>query len=479
MPSHQIGKAAYWSIVDTLLRQGGQFIITVILARHIAPTEFGLIALLSIFTTVASIVINGGMATALIQRQDHTDEDESTVFWFNLAVGTIMSIVLALAAPLISTIFNQPRLIALTYAMALNLWFSAFITVHQALLSKKMDFYTQAKASIIAVTISGGFAIWLAYRGAGVWAIVAQYVVLTLTTIIMLWSLHKWRPKMQFSLDSYRRLFNFGGFILISQIVDVIATRLYTVVLGRLGTPHDVGIYNRAITTRDFVQVMMSSSFSRMAFPLFSSQAHDTALLKDGLSKSIVIMMSVNAPIMLGLSAVAQDFVPVVFGPAWQESGAVLQILSIAGVFWPMHLANLNALMAQGHSRLYLRLELIKKMILLTAVVLSARYGMLAIAWATLVSSFAGLLINAHYSGKFLSYPFGMQMRTAAPYILSAIVMAALIVVLRSVAQLGHTFMGLAAEVLIGALVYGALIHALSADRHVIGFLKNLMHKAG
>lgn len=475
MSGRHVGRAAYWSSIDTLVRQGGQFLVTIVLARLIAPEEFGLIAVLTIFTAVASLFVDGGMASALIQKQDHSVEDENTVFWFNILAGTGVAALLGACAPLIADFFNQPRLIALTWVMALNLWLSAWLTVHLALLSKNLEFSKQAKASIVSVTFSGIIAILLAFYEAGVWALAIQSVVSTFTNVLMIWWLHGWRPKFVFSKTSFGRLFGFGGYVLLTNTIDAVASRLYSIVIGKVYSIHDVGIYNRAVTTRDFAQSAVSSSFSRVAFPLFSSRAHSPELLKEGLRKAIQLMMAFNLPIMLGIASIAEYLIPLLFGPAWGDSVPMVQVLCAAGALWPVHVANLNALMAQGHSHLYLRIEIAKKLILIAATVFAANWGMLAIAWAALLASMAGLVINTYYTKSLLDYPLASQLKDISAYIIASLAMVLVMFITEIVLNIAiSNVAGLIARVVVGFLTYLLMLRILGADREVMDYLNKI-----
>jgi O-antigen/teichoic acid export membrane protein len=473
--ARRVGRAAYWSTVDTLIRQGGQFFISIVLARLISPEDFGLIALLTIFTTVAALFADGGMSAALIQKQEHSVEDESTVFWFNIIAGTTAAILFGFSAPLIADFFNQPRLISLIWVMAFNLWLSAWLTVHLALLSKKLDFSKQAKASAVSVVISGAIAILLALNEAGVWALAIQAVVSTFINVLMIWWLHGWRPQFVFSRASLGRLFGFGGYVLLTNTIDAVASRLYSIVIGKAYTIHDVGIYNRAVTTRDFVQSAISSSFSRVAFPLFSSRAHSPELLKEGLRKAIQLMMAFNLPIMLGMASVAENLIPLLFGPAWGESVPMMQVLCIAGALWPIHVANINALIAQGHSHQYLRIEILKKAILISATVIGAYWGLMAIAWAALFASAAGLVINTYYTKKQLDYSLAAQLYDISPYIISSVVMMIMILMTKMMFIGATTYITvLLLEVTIAALTYPLMLHILGADREILDYLNKI-----
>ena len=477
MSNRVINVAILWSGLDVLLRQGCQFGIGMVLARLISPTEFGLIGLLLFFTSIAGLFVESGFGSALIQMRDHTREDESTIFWFNLAAGTVMALALVVAAPWIADFYNQTRLVPLIWAMAFNLWMSGWLTVHTSLLTKKLDFRTQMRASLMATITAGAIAILLAFKGAGVWALIAQTLIATAVNVMMVWWLHSWRPAFIFRWDSFKRLFNFGGFLLFSSLLDTIASRSYTILIGKFYSIHDLGIYNQAMMTKNFPQNILGSVFSRVAFPVLSSQSCDPVQLKRRLKSAIQLMMAINLPVMFGVYVVADNLVPVLFGPQWLPSVRILQVLCGAGVLWPMHLANLNILMAQGHSNLFFRLEVLKQSILLLLILTASHWGILAIAYATVISSVLSFFINAYYTQKFLGYSAIAQLFDIAPYATVAFSMALLLTLLGIwLDNLPHT-LKLVLQVLVGVAFYLGVGHilGLSAFRHLQEIFRTIL----
>jgi O-antigen/teichoic acid export membrane protein len=407
------------------------------------------------------VLAESGLGEALIQRRDPTREDESTVFWFNLAAATVLALALGAAAPWIAQFYGEPRLTALTWAMALNLWLSAWLTVPLALLSKRLDFRLQAKASAAATLAGGAAAVVLALQGAGAWALAAQAIMGTAANALALWWLGSWRPAFVFRRESFRSLFGFGGFLLLSSLLDTFASRLYPIVIGKLHSAYDLGLYTRAISTRDVPQDILAAVFSRVALPAFSSQAHDPAMLRAGLRAGLRAATAINFPAMFGLAVTAPLLVPVVFGPHWEGAVAPLQVLCLAGAMWPAHVANLNALMALGHSHLFFRLELVKKGLFVALVLLASRAGIVAIAWAVAGSSAAAFFINGHYSRKLLHYSSLEQLGDMAPAAALALVMSGVVALAGLPLSALPDALRLIAEVAGGVAVYAAGARAM------------------
>jgi len=416
--------ATLWSGGDALLRQALALAISIVLARLVSPEEFGTIALLSLFTGVASTFVNSGFSSALIQRQDVDLTDEATVFWFNLVMGIIVGVSLWAAAPAIARFFEKPILVPLTAVMALNIFLSALGSIHGTLLSKRLDFRTFMKVGAAATIVSGVVAVVMAWRGFGVWALAIQALVATSTTTALLWCFSRWRPVLVFSPASARRLFGFGGFLLISGLLEVAYSRVYTLLIGRLYGVRELGFYNRAEGTKQIPAELLAEILGRVAFPIFSAASHDTAKVRRGVQLALRGIMLLNVPLMLGLAAVAEPLVWTLFGERWLPAVPVLRVLCLGGVFWPLHVINLNSLLALGHSRLYFRLEVAKKVLGVGLLAVGAMYGVIGMAWSQVAFGVLAFAINAHYSKRCFSYGLVAQARDVLPMLAIAIPMA-------------------------------------------------------
>ena len=417
----------FWSGADVFLRQGLQFFVSVLLARLLSPEDFGVIAMLYVFISLAAVFVDSGFSSALIQRQDITATDESTVFFFNLGMGIIVAIALCFAAPLIAIFFELPILQNLIYVMALNLFIGAFGSIHSALLTKAMNLKTIMKVGGVATLFSGLLAIVLAWRGFGVWSLAWQTLVSSLITVVLLWWWHPWRPQWVFNQHSLHRLFRFGGFMMVSALLDTLYTRLYAVLIGKLFSSKELGFYSRAENTQQLPVNLLANVLSRVAFPAFSATAHEPDKLARGLQKALMMIMMLNIPAMLGLSVVAEPLVVTLFGAKWLPSVPFLQVLCLAGVLWPLHVINLNALMALGRSDLFFRIEIIKKCLAVPVLVLASLHSVMAIAWIQVFLGVVAFFINAYFSGVLLGYGPLHQLRDILPFGLVGIVMATIV----------------------------------------------------
>lgn len=422
--------AVLWSGGDIVFRQGLQFGIAVALARILSPEDFGIIALLYLFTGIASAFVDSGFSSALIQRQDTTHLDESTVFWINLAMAILSACALLAIASSVANFYSLPILEPLTGLMALNVIFSSLGAIHNTLLTKRLDFKTQMKIGVVSSTSSGLCALMMASDGYGVWALAFQAIIATAISTLLLWIYSPWRPMFAFSTDSARKLFGFGGYLMVSTILETIYARIYALIIGKLYSVRDVGIYNRADGTMRLPVEILTSIFSRVLFPIFAAAATDKERLARGLKISVRILMLVTIPMMLGLISLAEPLVLMLLGLKWISITPILQILCLSGMFLPLHVLNLRVLLAQGHSRLFFKLEIVKKLIGISLLLIGSMISVIAIAWSQVAFGFLAFLINAYYSGKHLNYGAREQVLDTLPTLSAAIPMALLVNIL-------------------------------------------------
>ena len=408
--------ATKWSALDVVMRQGLQGIVVMVLARILTPEDFGVVAMLAIFIGVAGVFIDSGFSSALIQRQNTTPTDEATVFFFNIMVGAIVALLLCAAAPWIAVFFKHPVLQYLTYAVAFNLFIGAWGSIHTTLLSKELNFKVTAKVGLVTSLLSGVLAIIMATQGFGVWSLAGQMLAASVMTVVLLWTWHPWRPQWVFSSESMRSLFRFGGYLTGTGLVSVLHMNLYSVLIGRFYSVHDVGIYDVAQKTQLMSGNLIMSVISRVAYPVFSATAQDKERLVRGFRKAQKLVMFVNIPLMLTIIVLADPIVRIFFGNQWLACVPVLQILGVVGILYPMQVLNLNILMAQGRSDLLFNTMLLKRSVAIGLTIAASFYGILAIAWAQVLASIFSLWVNTHYSDVFLDYGIFKQLRDLLAY---------------------------------------------------------------
>jgi len=417
--------AAWWSTLEILARYGVQFVVMVVLARLLTPDDFGLIAMLLVFTSIGTLLVDSGFGTALIQRQHTTADDETTVFIFTTCAGIVTAAVLMLAAPTISVFFNQPKLIELTRVMAVVLPLGAFAAVPDALLTMRLDFKARARAEVVASICSGAAAVVLALHGFGVWSLAWQSIVSIGVRGILLWVYSGWRPRGHYRAASFRSLFGFGGYMLLTGLLNAAATRLQSLLIGKLFDARALGFYTLAQNTQQAPASLIDGILRRVGLPIFSAIAQDRTKLRAALRSSLRMAMFLFVPCMVGISVIAKPLVDLVYGPRWGSAAPILSVLSLSAALWPIHILNLAAIGAQGRSNLLLRVEVGKQLVGIVLIAAASSWGSLAIAWAVLASAVMGVGINAYYSKKLLDYgPVEQLLDQTATFGLSAVAAA-------------------------------------------------------
>ena len=420
---HRTVRALFWSFFQTVAQRGVQFIIGIILARLLFPEQFGLIAMLTIFIAVIRAFMDSGFGAALVQKREITPTDVCSVFYFNIFMGFVAAGLLCLVAPWIAAFYHQSILTPLTRALSLTLVINSFGLIQNTLLLKKIDFKTQTKVSLIAGTLSGIAGITLAVLGFGVWSLVIQQVSAGLFSTITLWALNPWRPVLLFSFNSLREMFGFGSRLLFAGVLNQIFDNIYLMVIGKLYSPADLGFFSRAATLNDLPSKTLSEMVARVTFPVFSTIQDDHARLKRGLKKALTSLVLVNFPMMIGMAVIAYPLVVVLLTEKWVDCVPYLQLLCLAGLMYPLHLINLNVLQAMGRSDLFLRLEIIKKILIVINIAITWRWGISAMIGGMIVTSLISYYLNSYYTGILLAYPIGEQFRDLSSYLLMAVLM--------------------------------------------------------
>lgn len=417
--------ALSWSFLQTFVQRGLQFVIGIILARLLFPEQFGLIGMLAIFIAVIQAFLDSGFGAALIQKRDVSQTDTCSVFYFNIVVGLVGAALLSLAAPWIAAFYHQPILTPLTRALSLTLVINAFGMVQKTLLTKHIDFKTQTKVGLISGALSGAAGIALAVQGFGVWSLVVQQVSAAVVSTVCLWAFSSWRPSLVFSFKALGDMFGFGSRLLVSSVLNQIFDNIYLVVIGKLFSATDLGFFTRAKTLNDLPSQTLSSMVARVTFPVFSTIQDDQARLKRGLKKALTALGLVNFPMMIGLAVVAHPLVLVLLTDKWEPCVLYLQLLCVAGMLYPLHLINLNALSALGRSDLFLRLEIIKKALIVVNIVVTWRWGISAMIAGMVVMSTISYYLNSYYSAVLVKYPIKEQVADLAPYLAVSVLMGA------------------------------------------------------
>ena len=417
-------KGLGWSALDNAARYGMQFMIGIVLARLLSPDDYGLLGLVGIVTVVCTALVNGGFTTALIRKKNATEEDYNTVFICNLTMSLLLYGVTFLCAPLIADFFSREELTPLVRVSSLGLIIGALGMVQQTRLTKRIDFKTQTKITIVATALSGIVGIGMALTGFGVWALVGQQLTSQIISTILLYIYNRWLPCLRFSIESFHELFGFGWKMMVSILLDAVWKELNQVVVGKFYNPATLGQYTRAKHYAQLFSQNLTAVMERVTYPVLSSIQDDKERMVSVYRRMIRTSMFITTVALFTLSAVSEPLIYCMIGPKWHEASTYLPLICITYSLYPLHAINLNMLQVQGRSDLFLGLEVIKKIITLAPLFIGAFIGIIPMLLTNMVVGIIAYFLNSHYSGCLLGYSSWMQLRDIAPSYALAIAIA-------------------------------------------------------
>ena len=471
-------KGASWSFIDSIAGQGITFLVGLVLANLLTPEEYGLIGIITIFIAVFNSIVDSGFSNALIRKNDAKDIDYNTVFFSNLVISIILFVVLFLCAPFISKFFNQPQLIPLLRVMGSIVIINAFAIIQRTIFVKRVDFKTQTKVSLISSITSGIVGIGMAISGCGVWSLVGQQISRQFLNSLFLWIYSNWYPKLQFSFNSFKDLFNFGWKLLVSGLIDTVWREIYQVVIGKCYAPATLGQYTRAQQFASICSSNLTTVVQRVSFPVLSSVQDDKERLKSGYKRIIKVTMLLTFSLMLGLAAVAKPMILVLIGEEWLPCVPFLQIICLQMMLYPLHSLNLNMLQVQGRSDLFLKLEIIKKIIAIGPLLLGIFVDIYWMLGGSVVIGFISYYLNAYYSGPFLNYSIKEQVKDILPGFGIAVAMAVPVFAMSFIPM--NPYLLLFLQIMVGAVLTIGLCETIKLSEYfeLKGVAISLLHKA-
>lgn len=407
-----------WTVFEGIFSQGIIFSVGIILARLLSPKDFGLIGIITAFIAISNSIIEGGLGSALVRKTDSSQDDYNTVFYSNLGIALLLYLLIYLFSGAIADFFDAQELKKLLQFSGLILIINAFSIIQQTLLVKILDFKTQGIIAVISSAISGFVAVVIAYSGFGVWSLVALAVTRTFIRTSLLWFKGRWKPTLGFSEKSYKELFNFGYKLLAASLLNTLYKNVYYVLIGKYFSPTSLGYYTRA----DQFQAPFSSNITvgitRISFPVLSSLQDEEIRLRHVFIKFIRFSVFVNFTILLALAAMAKPIVLLLIGEKWYPSIYFLQLLCIPGMLYPLQILNLNLLAVKGYSNLYLKLEIIKKVILLPLVFVSMLFSIEVVLYCLILFSIMEYFINSYYTKGLINLSVWQQIQEILPFLL-------------------------------------------------------------
>lgn len=415
--------ALFWSAVDRFFQQGVQFVLSVVLARLIAPEEFGLIAMVVVFIAIGKQVMDGGMRSAIIQRKDLKPSDCTTALMLNLLLGVFLAAMLWFAAPYIAVFYNEPRLELIVRVLCFGLILQSPSVVQTGLLSKALNFKKQTNAAVVSGLISGGIGVYMAYAGYEVWALVVSSLVGTFILSLCLWWFSDWRPSERPSIDSVRRLFPYGSRIAACSLLETVFNNIFPLLIGRFYAPADVAYYQRAFGLKEIPINNLQNTVQRVLFPVLSAKVDEPQAYLDALRRAFHMMACVVFPMMTILFLVAEPLIVLLVGETWLPAAPILQMMCVIGVLYQFVRLNSIVLTTNGLAGLALKFELVKRGFLLLAVCLAVAHGVLAMVLGHVIQTVLALIISGVVTHRIVNYGVFRQIVDIGPYGIIAIVL--------------------------------------------------------
>lgn len=412
-----------WRFAERCGAQIVQFIVSIVLARILVPEDYGVVALVLVFAQILQVFVDSGLGNALVQKKDADDLDFSSVFYFNVVWCFFLYAIIYAFAPIIANFYSNPALTSIIRVLCLTVVVSGFKNVQQAYVSKTMQFKKFFFATLIGTLISAVVGILMAKMGLGPWALVGQKLTNLAIDTVALWVFVPWRPKLIFSFERLKGLISYGWKLLVAALLDTLYNNLRSLIIGKMYSESDLAYYNQGKQFPDIIVSNINTSIDSVLLPAMSSEQDTVSKVKQMTRRSIKTSVYIMAPLMMGLAAVAVPLVRILLTEKWMECVPFLRIFCVSFMFYPIHTANLNAIKALGRSDLFLKLEVIKKLMGVTLLIISMRFGVLAIAISLLISSFISQIINSWPNKKLLNYPYIEQLRDILPSVVLAIAM--------------------------------------------------------
>lgn len=467
-----------WRFAERCGAQLVTFIVSIVLARILAPEDYGQIALITVFTTIMQVFVDSGLGTALIQKKDADDLDFSSVFYFNFVICLILYVVMFVTAPFIAGFYGNSSLTSIIRVISLTIVISGVKGIQQSYVSRNMMFKRFFYSTLGGTVFSAFFGIALAYAGFGVWAIVAQQLSNTAIDTLILWLTVKWRPKRMFSWVRLKGLLSFGWKMLASSLLDTVYNNIRSLIIGKMYSSSDLAYYDQGKKFPNVIVTNINTSIDSVLLPTMASAQDHAGRVKSMTRRAIKTSTYIMAPLMMGLAFCAEPIVGLVLTDKWLPCVPFLRIFCVTYMFYPIHTANLNAIKAMGRSDLFLKLEIVKKVVGIALLLSTMWFGVMAMAYSLLISSILSQIINSWPNRKLLRYGYLEQLKDILPGIALAVLMGCCV----NLVELFHltNIVTLLIQILLGALIYiiaSALLH-LESFEYMMDLIRPMIRKA-
>lgn len=466
-----------WRFLERCGAQGVTFIVSIVLARLLDPNVYGTVALVTVFTTIMQVFVDSGMGNALIQKKDADDLDFSSVFFFNISMCSLLYLIMFFAAPLIAGFYKMPELTPIVRVLSLTLIISGVKNVQQAYVSRNMQFKKFFFATLGGTIGAAAVGITMAYLGFGVWALVAQMLFNSTVDTIILWITVKWRPKKMFSFKRLKSLFSYGWKLLASALLDTVYNDLRQLIIGKLYSSGDLAFYNQGKKFPQLIVTNINTSIDSVLLPTMSKAQDDRNVVRSMTRRAIKTSTYLMMPIMMGLAVCAEPLVSLILTDKWLPCVLFLRVFCVSYAFYPIHTSNLNAIKAMGRSDLFLKLEIIKKIVGLTAVLITMWISVEAMAYSLLVTTVLCQIINSWPNKKLLGYSYLDQLKDMLPQIGLSLVMGAIVYCIQFIGL--NNILTLTIQIPVGIIVYiiGSKLFKIDSFEYLISTVKDLFNK--
>lgn len=466
-----------WRFLERCGAQGVTLIVSIVLARLLDPNVYGTIALVTIFTTIMQIFVDSGMGNALIQKKDADDLDFSSVFYFNIVMCSVLYLIMFFLAPFIAKFYKISELTAVVRVLSLILVISGVKNVQQAYVSRHLMFKRFFFATLGGTIGAAVIGIIMAYFSFGVWALVAQMLFNTTIDTLILWITVKWRPKKMFSMQRLKSLFSYGWKLLISALLDTVYNNIRQLIIGKVYTKSDLAYYNNGKKYPEYLVSNINTAIDSVLLPTMSNEQNHPERVKSMTRRAIKTATFIIMPLMVGFAVCSRQLVSLILTDKWLPSVPFMQIFCISFAFYPIHTANLNAIKAMGRSDLFLKLEIIKKSIGVVTIIIAIKFGVMAMAYSMLITSFISQVVNSFPNKKLLNYSYLEQLKDMLPQIILSLVMGAIVYAVTFLKL--SSVITLVIQIPVGVVVYwvGSKLFHIESYEYIVGMLKNFRKK--
>lgn len=466
-----------WRYAERCGAQVIQFVVQIILARLLTPSDYGIIGLITVFISISLVFAQSGLGQALVQRKEVDNEEFSTVFYFSMIFSVVLYGVLFVGAPVISNFYNEPVLTNIVRVLGVTVVIGAVNSVQQAYVQKTMQFKRFFWSTLGGTLVSAVVGIYMAYSGFGVWALVGQQIANQLVNTLILWFTVKWRPMLIFSISKAKRLFSYGWKLLCSSLIDTIYNNIYSLIIGKFYSSAELGYYNRGKQFPVLIIQNINSAIDSVLFPVMAEAQDERQRLKAMVRRSIVTSTFLIFPAMAGLAAIAKPLTVILLTEKWLPAVPFIWFCCFTYAFWPVHTANLQAIKALGRSDIFLKLEIIKKLIGVAVLVITIPFGLYTMMWGQCLTTLVSSVINAFPNKSLLGYSYLEQIKDMLPSLILSLMM--LIVV--SMIQLfdWNDLLTMVVQIIIGVLLYlsGAKLFKLECMEYLLNTIKTMIIK--